>query len=351
MPTNALLGFANMLFKLLSDYRPRGVAVAWDTRPTHRTRGRRGGRRRLQGGPPADAGPAPRAVPALPADRRGVRLREPRVRGLGGRRRHRHARDARRRGGSEDVRRLDRPRRLPALLGERDADDDAARRRRTSTSTRPSASSCATASAPTRCRTSSASRATPRTTSRASRASATRRPDSWSRSTARWRRSSRTPTSSRPRAGKAVREHADQARASKELATMRRDLPLDVDPTTLVSGAPDRSQMKEIFRRFEFRGLLGRVDELDAAVPAQERPKLEGQAVAVARGAARAIRDGSASRSRTAASRSRRRRSARRGLGAGQRVAAARRRLVAARREVAPPPVRARPTTRCSPPT
>src|SRR5215471_8972057 len=36
MPTNALLGFANMLFKLLSDYRPRGVAVAWDTRPTHR---------------------------------------------------------------------------------------------------------------------------------------------------------------------------------------------------------------------------------------------------------------------------------------------------------------------------
>jgi len=35
-PTNALLGFTNMLFKLLSDYRPRGVAVAWDTRPVHR---------------------------------------------------------------------------------------------------------------------------------------------------------------------------------------------------------------------------------------------------------------------------------------------------------------------------
>src|SRR5690349_22043042 len=82
-----------------------------------------------------------------------------------------------------------------------------------------------------------------------------------------------------PARGKAVREHADQARASKELATMRRDLPLDVDPTTLVSGSPDRSQLKEMFRRFEFRGLLNRVDELDTALPAQERPKLEGQAV------------------------------------------------------------------------
>ena len=83
-----------------------------------------------------------------------------------------------------------------------------------------------------------------------------------------------------PARGKAVREHADQARASKELATMRRDLPLDVDPDALVSGAPDRSQLKEMFRRFEFRGLLNRVDELDTALPAQERPKLEGEAVA-----------------------------------------------------------------------
>src|SRR4051794_5603070 len=35
-PTNALLGFTNMLFKLLTDYKPKAVAVAWDTRPTAR---------------------------------------------------------------------------------------------------------------------------------------------------------------------------------------------------------------------------------------------------------------------------------------------------------------------------
>ena len=34
--TNALLGFTNMLFKLLADYRPKGVAVAWDSRPVER---------------------------------------------------------------------------------------------------------------------------------------------------------------------------------------------------------------------------------------------------------------------------------------------------------------------------
>jgi DNA polymerase-1 len=71
-----------------------------------------------------------------------------------------------------------------------------------------------------------------------------------------------------PARAKSLREHADQARASKELATMRRDLDLGVDPARLVLAPPDRSQLKEIFRRFEFRNLLGRVDDLDEALPA-----------------------------------------------------------------------------------
>jgi DNA polymerase I len=71
-----------------------------------------------------------------------------------------------------------------------------------------------------------------------------------------------------PARSKAIREHADQARGAKVLATMRTDLELNSDPAELVLSPPDRSTLKEMFRRFEFRNLLGRVDELDEALPA-----------------------------------------------------------------------------------
>ncbi|HEY7207614.1 MAG TPA: DNA polymerase I [Gaiellaceae bacterium] len=74
-------------------------------------------------------------------------------------------------------------------------------------------------------------------------------------------------------------DHAEQARGSKQLATMRRDLELDVDPAELVLSPPDRSELREIFRRFEFRALLNRVDELDEAVPAAAPRRVEGTAV------------------------------------------------------------------------
>ena len=82
-----------------------------------------------------------------------------------------------------------------------------------------------------------------------------------------------------PARSKAIAENAEQARASKLLATMRRDLDLGVDPAGLVLQPPDRSELKEIFRRFEFRGLLGRVDTLDEALPAAERPETESETV------------------------------------------------------------------------
>ncbi len=74
-----------------------------------------------------------------------------------------------------------------------------------------------------------------------------------------------------PARKKNVIEFAGQARLSKELATMRRDLNIDCDPSQLVLSPPDRSELREMFRRFEFRNLLNRIDELDEAVPARER--------------------------------------------------------------------------------
>ncbi|MFZ1881701.1 MAG: DNA polymerase I [Gaiellaceae bacterium] len=70
-----------------------------------------------------------------------------------------------------------------------------------------------------------------------------------------------------PARARNITENADIARLSKQLATMRRDLDIDCDPAQLVLNPPDRAQLKEIFRRFEFRNLLNRVDELDVAVP------------------------------------------------------------------------------------
>src|SRR5579862_561190 len=74
-----------------------------------------------------------------------------------------------------------------------------------------------------------------------------------------------------PARKKNVIEFAEQARLAKDLATMRRDLDIDCDPSELVLAPPDRSQLREMFRRFEFRNLLNRIDELDEAVPALER--------------------------------------------------------------------------------
>jgi DNA polymerase-1 len=74
-----------------------------------------------------------------------------------------------------------------------------------------------------------------------------------------------------PARSKSIAAHADQARDAKVLATMRRDLDIDCDPAQLVLAPPDRSQLHEMFRRFEFRALLNRVDELDEALPAAQR--------------------------------------------------------------------------------
>jgi DNA polymerase-1 len=63
-------------------------------------------------------------------------------------------------------------------------------------------------------------------------------------------------------------EHADDARISKQLATAKRDIPLDVDLHALVAATPDRSKLRETFRRFELRDPLRRLEEALGSVDA-----------------------------------------------------------------------------------
>ena len=69
-----------------------------------------------------------------------------------------------------------------------------------------------------------------------------------------------------------LREHAEDARVSKELATMVRDVEVDFDVAAAAAGEPDRSRLREVFREFELRDPLRRLEEAlgagEAAAPA-----------------------------------------------------------------------------------
>ena len=79
-------------------------------------------------------------------------------------------------------------------------------------------------------------------------------------------------------------EHADAARVSKVLATMRRDLPVDLDVAEAASRAPDRSRLRGVFREFELRDPLRRLEELLGAEQAAPAPAAETTLTATVRG-------------------------------------------------------------------
>jgi DNA polymerase I len=56
-------------------------------------------------------------------------------------------------------------------------------------------------------------------------------------------------------------EHAEDARMSMSLATVQRDLTLDFDPSGEAAHEPDRSRLREVFRRYELRDPLRRLEE------------------------------------------------------------------------------------------
>ncbi|MBI5105574.1 MAG: DNA polymerase I [Solirubrobacterales bacterium] len=55
--------------------------------------------------------------------------------------------------------------------------------------------------------------------------------------------------------------HADDARLSKTLATIQRHVPVDVDPVAEAAREPDRSKLRQVFREFELRAPLQRLEE------------------------------------------------------------------------------------------
>jgi DNA polymerase-1 len=67
-------------------------------------------------------------------------------------------------------------------------------------------------------------------------------------------------------------EHAEDARVSKLLATAKRDIPVELDLQAYAATEPDRSRLREVFREFELREPLRRLEEAlgsaDAAAPA-----------------------------------------------------------------------------------
>jgi DNA polymerase-1 len=70
-------------------------------------------------------------------------------------------------------------------------------------------------------------------------------------------------------------DHADDARLSKQLATAVRDVPIDLDLEAEFSRVPDRSQLVPVFRDWELRDPLRRLEEALEAADLEAIPRPE----------------------------------------------------------------------------
>ncbi len=78
------------------------------------------------------------------------------------------------------------------------------------------------------------------------------------------------------RAREALLQHADLARLSRELVTIRRDAPVELDLEQLRVRAPDVARLTELFTELEFRSLIPKLDAFadadeEAPAPAAQR--------------------------------------------------------------------------------
>jgi DNA polymerase-1 len=70
-------------------------------------------------------------------------------------------------------------------------------------------------------------------------------------------------------------EHADAARMSKKLATMVRDVPVDIDLEVEFTRVPDRANLRQVFREWELRDPLRRLEEALEAADLESIPRPE----------------------------------------------------------------------------
>jgi DNA polymerase-1 len=70
-----------------------------------------------------------------------------------------------------------------------------------------------------------------------------------------------------------LRDNAELALVSKQLATLKRDIETGLDVTKIVAESPDRSQLRDAFRRFELRDPLRRLEEALGEEGAAPRPR------------------------------------------------------------------------------
>jgi DNA polymerase I len=64
-----------------------------------------------------------------------------------------------------------------------------------------------------------------------------------------------------PKRKQSLIDHAEDARLSKSLATVKRDLPVEFDLKSEAAREPDRSRLREVFRKYELRDPLRRLEE------------------------------------------------------------------------------------------
>ena len=87
-------------------------------------------------------------------------------------------------------------------------------------------------------------------------------------------------------------DHADNARMSKMLATMVRDIPIDIDLEAEFTRTPDRANLRTVFRDWELRDPLRRLEEALEAAELEAIPRPEDvDTIEVKTGAARSPYD------------------------------------------------------------